>query len=190
MSDWNIIIPIGLSAIAILLTMLRDFLIPFVFKPKILIEANNKECVEETNEPYRLKSKVHSGHARWLHLKLINKKGFFSRSARNCYVKLFEIRNSQNERVSPFSPILLKWGTYENYKNDLAIGEYHLIDFVHESPFLRVIQIQGPIPKGLREKLMPGKYTLKIGVFGDNFGPIFKAFKIELTDKFGELKFI
>jgi len=184
------LIALILSCTAILFTALRDFIIPLFFRPKIFIRVNNDDCVEETEGVImRNVGPVYSPKSRWLHLKISNKKGIYNKSAKNCRVKLFEILDSSGKNLNP-SPFLLKWGVYENYKNDLAPGEYHYVDLVSENINIRNLLLQGPLPKRTGDKLVPGEYTFKVGVFGDNFSPLFKNFKIEFTENFGELKFI
>jgi len=209
---------LGVSILALLVTFLKDLIIPNIFKPRLILEGkNDEECVDDavdkkyisggigrnlpqigintkTKEPiYELKSK-----SRWLRLRLKNEKGFFSKTARNCYVKLIEIKNSNGVIIRPFNAFPLMWVSYAVSKNNLAKGEYHLLDLVFEKESERVIypavHNQFGLPHLLlerkEEKLGPNVYKFKLAVYGDNFDPIFKDIKIKLTKKFGELKFI
>lgn len=209
---------LGISIIALLATLTKDFVIPWIFKPKLILEGkNDDECVDDAlsetmesrifendiktkglqpedfnDERFRLKQK-----SRWIRIRIINASGFFSRTATNCYIKLIEIRNSKNQPIRPFNAFPLMWVSYASAKNDLAKGEYHLLDLVFENEKERVLYpaVYGHFGLPLKllsrkeEKLGPDVYTFKVGVYGDNFDPIFKEFKIELTKKFGELKF-
>ncbi|MBI2148972.1 hypothetical protein HYU23_04785 [Candidatus Woesearchaeota archaeon] len=180
-------ISIIIAIVALVFTALKDFIIPYILKPRISMEAkNDEECIEDCGEESQIKS-------RWLRLKLINKSGFFSNKAKNCYVKLLGIYNSNHEKMHPFSQFPLPWVCYNNYKNDLSKGETHLIDLVYEYGTKRRLYVNGkdyPIPVKLLNKLIPGKYIFKVGVYGDNFNPKFYDFTVELGNQFGELKFI
>lgn len=213
---------LAISIIAIVIAITKDFIIPYIFKPKLILEgANDDECpddaLSETLEskliesqlksrgmqpehfPENIKSEVskHKMKSRWLRLRLKNESGFFSRTAVNCYVKLIGIRNGKNQSVRPFNAFPLKWVLYDAPKNNLAKGEYHLLDIAFENETERVLYPAAQRPFGLpnnlverkKEKLGPDVYTFNVGVYGDNFNPIFKDFKIELTHKFGELRF-
>jgi hypothetical protein len=181
---WAIII----SFIAIILTLLKDFIQPAFFKPRITIKGlDDGECVQNGIDGLNTNS-------RWVSLRLINQNSFWSRPAINCYVKLLEIRDSDNVRIQPFNTTPLIWVTYGNTKNNLAKGEYHLINLVHEIPENRILHFNISIPRLLHkmaeDKLGAGTYTFKIGVYGDNFSPVFEDFKVRLTKQFGELNFI
>ena len=182
-----------ISILAVLLTLVKDFFIPAIFKPKLKIEAkNDSECIE-----------TDSKHSRYLRIKLINDKGFFSRKAEQCYVKLLGIKDKNNQCIYPFTPFPLKWSLYDDPNgninvgsrtHDLQAGDYYFIDVVHEYNGKRYFLIQGPLSQQLldnaEEKLGPGEYRLEVGIYGSNFKPIFHEIKIELGEKFGELKFI
>ncbi len=182
-----------LSLVAILLTLLKDFIIPAIFKPKISLLVNNDDCIENIQKgPSFVGGKVFFGASpsRWLRLRITNAEGFWRRPARNCYVKLFWVYDDKGNRIIPFSPVLLKWSGFDEVKANLAPGDYHYVDLVHELQF-RKLQIQRPVPAEFSEKLVPGEYTFKIGVFGDNFKPLYRRnIKVKFTDKFGQLKFI
>ena len=214
---------LGVSIIALLISFSKDFIIPAIFKPRIILEGkNDEECVDDAlmdtfasrniqqklesqgltaeDFPNKFKSLV-SGHkkkSRWLRLRLKNGKGFFSRTAINCYVKLIEIRNSKNKCIRPFNAFPLMWVSYATPKSNLAKGEYHLLDLAFEKENERVIypatHHHYGLPNALferrNEKLSPDVYTFKLGVYGDNFNPIVKDIKVELTQQFGELKFV
>jgi len=184
-----------ISVIAILITVTKDFFMPFLFKPRLFIEGyDDGECVQDANSNLNTQ-------ARWIRLRLTNGKNFwhrfFGRSAKNCYVKLLWIQNSEMKKVMPFESLPLTWVNYDDFtgnRYNLGVGEDHMIDLVHEYPNERILRFKISVPTDLlreaRIKLRPGKYTFKVAVYGDNFKPISKQFKIQLTDKFGEINFI
>ena len=212
----------GVSVIAILISISKEVIIPIFFKPKIVLEGtNDDECPDDatanTHSFYILEAKLRSqgldpktyppnvkaslekykNKSRWLRLRIKNEGGFFSKTATNCYVKLIEIKNRKNQRIKPFNAFPLMWVSYAISKNNLAKGEYHLLDLVYEIEDERVLYpatygsfgLPNRLVERKEEKLGPGVYIFKLGVYGDNFNPIFKEIKVELTQNFGELKF-
>ena len=182
---------LGISIVALLTTLARDFFKPFIFKPRLKIEGlDDGECIQNASDNL-------NNLTRWIRLRLINQDSFFSRTAKNCYVKLLWVKNSRGLRISPFESLPLTWVSYDDFsggKYDLAIGEYHMIDLVHEFPQRRFLRFKLEIPleliKESESKLSPGIYFFKIAVYGNNFKPIKRIFKIKLTNKFGELNFV
>jgi hypothetical protein len=135
--------------------------------------------------------------SRWLRVRIRNKDGFFSRTAVNCYVKLIEIKNGQGQKIGPFDAFPLLRAQYATPKNNLAKGEYHLLCLVHEYEDERVLYpttwndfcLSYELLAHKAERLGPGKYTLKLSVYGDNFNPVHQEIKVELSQQFGDLKF-
>lgn len=181
---------LGISIIALLAALTKDFFIPSFFKPRLKLEGKDDgECVINNVV-------VPGGDARWIRLRLINKDSWRSRKAEKCYMKLLEIRDSKNKKIMPFDQTPLMWVTYDNTKNDLSKGEYHLVDLVHEMKvnsylnFKFDIQIKLLKEREIGNKLGPGNYIFKVGVYGDNFNSFSEEFKIKITNKFGELNFL
>ncbi|MEK6915589.1 MAG: hypothetical protein AABW89_03560 [Nanoarchaeota archaeon] len=183
---------LGISIIALIATLTRDFFIPIFFKPRLKIEGlDDGECIQNVSDNL-------NNLTRWVRIKLINKDSFFSRVAKDCYVKLLWVKNDNGSNINPFESLPLTWVSYDDFsggKYDLSVGEYHMIDLVHEFPQRRFLRFKlAGIPleliKESESKLSPGTYNLKIAVYGSNFKPIRKIFKIKLTNKFGELNFV
>jgi hypothetical protein len=183
---WTLII----AGIAILFTALKDFIIPLVFKPRLDLEGKNQEFyIEESEEQHTKK--------RYLRLKVFNKNNFWSKSAKNCYVKLIEIKKD-GELMHPFTPVPLKWSSYDEEiglittrKHDLAKGEFHFIDLCHEQESIKKrLHFQTPIPPKLGIKLLSGIYTFKVGIYGDDFKPKIEIFRVMHKGNFGDLNFI
>jgi len=134
---------------------------------------------------------------RWLRIRIKNGGGFWSRTAINCYVKLIEIRNSKNQPIRPFNAFPLMWVLYATPKGNLSKGENHLLDLAFENENERVIYpaawarfgLSNALIERRNEKLTPDVYTFKLGIYGDNFEPKTKELKVELTNRFGELRF-
>lgn len=149
--------------------------------------------------PIEIKKTIeeHKKKQRWLRIRVKNKAGFFSRTAVNCFVKLIAIKNTKNQLVRPLNAFPLMWTSYATSRANLAKGEYHLVDLVFETEDERVLHPAAwgkfGLPNALLErkdeKLGLGVYTFKLGIYGDNFEPKIKEVKVELTNKFGELRF-
>ena len=183
---------LGVSILALVITLARDFIKPFLFKPRIsLLGIDDGECVQKASD------KLYNIESIWLRLKLINKYSFWSIPAKNCYVKLLSVKNSSGEKIIPLESLPLPWVSYDGdfigSRHDLSVGEYHMIDLVYEYPHRRVLEFKIHVPvdlmKEAEKKLGVGIYTIKVAVYGDNFKPLFKHIKVKLTDKFGELNF-
>lgn len=183
---------LGISIVALLSTLTKDLFVPILFKPKLKIEAiDDGECIQNTSDQQ-------NNLTRWIRLRLLNKNGFFSRTARDCLVKILWVKNKNGVKIMPFESLPLTWVNYDDFsggKYDLSIGEYHMIDLVHEFPQKRFLKFKlAGIPleliKESENKLSPGDYYFKIAIYGSNFKPILKILKIRLTNKFGELNFV
>lgn len=182
---WALIIAI----ISLTITIFKDYIKPWLFSPKLELYGKN--------DNYHIEEAENLTKHRYMRLKIKNSDCFFTPTAKNCYVKLNEIRKD-NKLMYPFTPTILKWSLYDEEKepitkrkHNLAKGEYHFIDLCSESEKgKKILFFQTPLTPKLAEKLEPGKYTFKIGIYGDNFKPKFETFNVEYTENFGELKFI
>jgi len=192
------IVALFVSFMAITLVFFKDFIHPLIFKPKITLKGgNDEECIEDAKSPGGVDS-------RWVRLKIRNKDSFFSKPAKNCYIKLLSIKNEKNKRITPFNPVPLTWNHYDTSpydkltggKHNLSVGEYHLIDLVHEKSNIdhQILCFKVPLPRKLGEnapaELGPGKYTFILGVYGDNFKSLKLKFKVGLSKEYGHIKFI
>ena len=181
---------LGISVLALFVAITKDFILPFMFKPKILLEGiDDEECIENAVEMGGTKS-------RWVRLRLINERGFFSRTAKGCYIKVLRIKDDKGNKIVPFESLPLPWVSYDNFSGgryDLGVGEYHMIDLVHEYDNQRILRLKIPMPIELRKqenvKLKPGIYHIEVAVYGDNFNSKKGNFKVKLTKNFGELNF-
>ena len=194
-SNFLAVIAIVISFFAITITITRDFFLPFIFKPRVNVRGiDDGECIEDAKSPSGI-------HSRWVRLRIKNKDSFFSRPSKNCYVKLLEIiNNKNNKKVTPFNPLPLTWVHYDNEyqggKHDLSVGEYHLIDLVHEKSHInnRILCFKISLPielkKNLQKELGPGSYTFTVGIYGDNFKSQRKEFKIKFPKEYGGINFV
>ncbi|MBD3203512.1 hypothetical protein GF327_04410 [Candidatus Woesearchaeota archaeon] len=177
----------ALSMFALFISMFKDFFLPLIFKPRLKIVMNNTESFVRT----ALSSEGRSRYARIL---LKNQDSFFSKSAKQCYVKLLEIRDNENNVIQPFDQAPLNWTVYHNTKNDLAKGESHFIDLVYEKEHINHLFFPTSVPNSLMdnadELLGAGNYKLRIGVYGNNFNSFTKTIKIQKGDTFGNLVYV
>ena len=123
---------LGISIVALIATLTKDFFIPLFFRPRLEIIIDNTDSFVRT---------AHFGNgkkSRWMRFLIRNKSSFFGARARGCYIKLLEIRDNNDNLVLPFDQAPLPWTVYQQvkefpaYRNDLSKGESHLIDLVYE----------------------------------------------------------
>lgn len=157
-----------------ILNVVRE-LIPIIVRPRIVIEGiNDSECVY-TKDGFTA-----------MRLKLTNKNSLFGKTGQNCYAKLIGIKKGEQKNIIS-EPILLSWISSSSYKNNLSVGETHLIDLAstqdNKITFLRKHQIKGDLKRVFpRINLDAGTYTLQVGIYGGNFKAIVKTFKIEVMN--------
>ncbi|MGV8142165.1 MAG: hypothetical protein ACP5NS_00845 [Candidatus Pacearchaeota archaeon] len=181
---------LGISVLALSVAIAKDFVLPFIFKPKVRLEGlDDGECIENAVE-------MGGTRSRWIRIRAVNEKGFFSKTAKGCYIKVLRIKDSNGNKISPFESLPLPWVSYDDFSGgryDLGVGEYHMIDLVHEYENERVLRLKIAMPIELRKqekvKLKPGTYQVEVAIYGDNFRSEKKIFKVKLTKNFGELTF-
>ena len=161
---------IVISVIALVFTGFKDFILPFIFRPRVYLEGQNDAfCIHDT------KNHLPRGFvdARWVRLRIKNV-GRFTVPARGCYVKILEIIDPTRQVITPFSPSLLTWVGYDSRKENLAKNEEHYIDLVNKSDGATAFEISKvAIPNALAMQTPSpfskmGMYTFRIGIYGDN----------------------
>jgi len=181
----NELIQYGIAIISILISLgalfiaaLRDFILPLIFMPLLEIGVNCDECKHDAISP---DGQVIS---QWLRFRLVNKNDIRSVVAKNCYVKLIEIRDQNNKKIKPLNPVLLNWVGFKERKNNLSKGEYHMVDLIQWRIGLHHLypanfEIPNELMRNIHNKLGPGKYCFKLGVYGDNIQPMLRDIQIE-----------
>lgn len=187
---------LGISIVALIATLTKDFFIPLFFKPKL-------EIIIKNNDSFVRTAHFGSGEkSRWMRFLIKNKDSFFGARAKRCRIKLLKIRDSDDNLILPFDQAPLPWTVYKNvggfpaYRNDLSKGESHFIDLVYEKENVSYIKPAClSLPNSLlikmekKEVLTPGIYKFKIGVYGDNFKSFTRTFKLSFETVFGKLKY-
>ena len=80
---------LGISILALIATLTKDFFVPFIFKPRLKVEGiDDGECVENACDNMNHPST-------WVRLRLSNKKSFFSKLGYAKYP-----HNSSSSRLS------------------------------------------------------------------------------------------
>ena len=80
---------LGIAISAIMITVLKDFIKPWIFKPNIkIVGRDDGECIENASDDVAIPGVKLS---RWVRLRIINKNSFWSIPAKNCYIKLLAI---------------------------------------------------------------------------------------------------
>ena len=187
---------LGISIVALIATLTKDFFIPLLFKPRLEIVIGNNDSFVRT-------ALFGSGEkSRWMRFLIKNKSSFFGARAKRCYIKLLEMRDNNDNLILPFDQAPLPWAVYKDveeftsYRNDLSKGESHFIDLVYErNGFPYIIPASLNLPNSLlmkmknQEVLTPGVYKFKIGIYGDNFKSFTRDIKLSFENVFGKLKY-
>lgn len=191
MTDLSVI-AIVISAIAVVLTLLKNFIIPLIFFPRVVLEGkNDSDCIH--NAP--MAGGTRPSNSQWLRLRIKNE-GLFSTQVKNCYVKMLEITGPNGVKVSPFNPTPLFWVSYGTTSAILSKNEEHYVDFILQVQGQNYIAIpKVDVPAALSNNYhsvfgQVGVYKFKVGVYGDNLNGKDFTFKVENTGTWNQLKFV
>ncbi len=190
---WAIII----SFVAILIALLKDFILPFWKKPKLEFEYKEKV-------PFR-KENIAIGNLKLKSASVVNEikpLGTFLRMkvknngknpAINCRCQIFNIVK-ESEVLNDYEGFPLKWASRPELILDqrnaerlsIGIGEQEFIDVAVAVNTDKKIHFEKyhSIPIGIPETLLPGKYELNLLFSGDNFRPYQISFKLQKKDNY------
>lgn len=178
---WALII----SLIAIIFTLMKDFILPWFFKPKLKFEYQ-----EEI--PYRREDVIINRNA--------DLKGSFlrfsvenigRRPALNCRCQVLRIEKD-SEIFGDYQGFPLRWASRpESIINqasgerlNIAIGETEFIDLAVTSNNNNFIHLQKyhDVDIGIKEVIEPGEYDIFLIFSGDNFKPYTLKFHVKKED--------
>jgi len=163
---------LGISILAILITLLKDFFIPFFHKPKIVFkykedEPFRRDNVRVINVPGRLSS--------YLRFSVRNAG---NRPALNCRCQILEVEKD-SAKFGDYQGFPLKWAgrpepILDQSKAErltIGIGETEFIDLAktdNTDPYIH-LQKYHSIDIGISDIIPPGEYIIKLIFSGDNF---------------------
>lgn len=180
-SNWNIIVPILLSIIAIIFTAFKDFILPWFFKPKL-----NITYLPEA--PYKKGPIVkNSGHLieNYERFKVENVGRVV---AKNVRCQVYQVKDHDNKSFD-FQGYHLKWASRPESTQDfskverlnIGIGESEFVDLVYmrtDNTTNIYFNKYPNIPSGMNDYLPIGDYLITALVSGDNFKPYLASFKV------------
>ncbi|MBS3087300.1 hypothetical protein J4226_01785 [Candidatus Pacearchaeota archaeon] len=182
--NWGIAISLLLSIVAISFTALKDFIIPYWFKPKLKISYLN-------SPPYERQTVLTGSNFFMFHRFKIENIG--KSVARNCRCQIYQIENEKKvDRDLQGFP--LKWATFPDMHGDfekperinIGSGESEFVDLFYfggrDQTKFQLSSYDNSVLER-RDGLKLGNYVLHVIISGDNFKPYIAKFKIEKTHK-------
>ena len=178
--NWSIIVPISLSIIAILFTAFKDFIIPYILKPKLEITYHKKEFY--TRSPIILNGSVMSAFDRFK----IKNSG--KETAKGCRCQIYSIMNDKNKEMD-LQGFPLRWASRPDPAGDfikaerlnIGPGESEFVDLMHmrsDNTTKMFFSSYHNTPIGMADNIPVDDDIIKIIISGDNFKPYFAIFKV------------
>jgi len=188
-NNWATTIALILSIVALLFTALKDFILPWFFKPKLEITYLQKE-------PYKRQVNINAGPNSTVI-------GFFDRfkienigknTAKNCRCQIYSIKDKTGKELD-LQGFPIKWasrpdsavdftkaerlniGQGESEFVDLAHAQTNAIGYFYFEPYHNV-------PIGMTNQVPIKNYIVKVIISGDNFKPYIATFKINGQPKY------
>jgi len=174
-----------ISSLALIIVLLKDFILPFFYKPKF-------EFKYEDNVPYRrddvnLLSSGGSSTRNSSTFLRFSAKNVGGSPARNCRCQVLSI-SSDTPMDRDYEGFPLRWACRPEAMIDQAKGERlnigikekEFLDLAYttDSDVLIYLQKYHNIPIGIPETIIPGTYDIKLIFSGDNFKPYILQFRI------------
>lgn len=178
LGNWEVIVPITLSIIAIIFSALKDFILPMFFKPRLEISYGQKW-------PYKRQVNIVDTGSNQRVL------GFFYRfkiknvgrgTAKNCRCQIYSIKSKEGNELN-LDGFPVRWASRPDSKERLNIsqGESEFIDLAStriNSIGYFYFEPYHNVPIGMDGQITLNDYILRIIISGDNFKPYFATFRI------------
>jgi len=179
---WAIVI----SIFAIIFTLLKDFILPIFFKPKLDFNYEESRPYRRTN--VRINN-IPNVLGTFLRFKVRNSG---RRPAMNCRCQIFKIEDNTHQLFEDYQGFPLRWGSRPESTINQASGERLNIG-VGETEFIDigittnkhsniVLQKYHSVPIGIPEIIPHGEYYIYLLFSGDNFKPYTLVFRINKPD--------
>ena len=178
---WALVVAI----IAIIFTLMKEFILPLFFKPKL-------EFTYKEKQPFRRGNVIINRNAdrRGTFLRF-SIKNIGSRPAMNCRCQILKVERN-NELYEDYQGFPLRWASrpesvinqVSGERLNIAIGETEFIDLAVTSNNNRFILLQKyhTVDIGIREVIEPGEYDIFLIFSGDNFKPYTLKFHVNKED--------
>ncbi len=170
-----------LAGIAILFTALKDFILPWFFKPKLEITYNSKE-------PYKKGPVIKNSGNMWENHERFKIENIGREIAKNARCQIQDIKNKDGKSFH-LQGYHLKWASRPESAQDfskverlnIAPGESEFVDLIYmrtDNTTNFYFNKYPNIPTVIDDYLPIGDYTITTIISGDNFKPYFATFKI------------
>jgi hypothetical protein len=184
---------IFISIVALFFTLLKDFIVPCIFKPKL-------DSRYEDNPPYRRQNIIinRDPELRGTFLRF-SVKNVGRRLALNCRCQILRIEKD-NKLYGDYQGFPLRWASRpepilnqtSGERLNIARGETEFVDLAVTTNHDSHIHLQKyhNVDIGIKEIIESGKYNLQLIISGDNFKPHTLLFSIERKDSLnpGDIK--
>ncbi|NDV67524.1 hypothetical protein [Dysgonomonas sp. 25] len=177
------ILAIVISILALFFSLLKDFILPLIKKPKLKFDYENKEPFRRFTLPQN------HGKSCFLRIRL---KNVGKRPAINCRCQILKIKKGKNN-YGDYVGFPIRWAcrpekdviSADRERLNIGQGESEFLDIVTASSCNEEIYLCQYHKEniGISDKLEPGKYEIFIIISGDNFQPYILSFHIEKTAK-------
>ena len=169
------------AGVAILFTALKDFILPFIIKPKLKITYANKE-------PYkRAPIILHPGSilSAFDRFKVEN---IGKTTAKNCRCQIYQVKDNDGKEID-LQGFPLRWASRPDAGNDfskaerlnIGPGESEFADLVYmrsDNTTRMFLSSYHSTPMGMGDSIAADNYTFKAIISGDNFKPYIASFKV------------
>jgi hypothetical protein len=180
LTNWVVVISILLSVVAISFTALKDFVLPWIIRPKLKLSYL-------PNSPYKRQA-VLTGSRFFVFEKFkITNTG--KAIAKNCRCQIFQIKKNRGlDRDLQGFP--LRWASFpdkigsfeKNERLNIGPGESEFVDLLHmrdDDTTKIFLSSHDSSVMGKGDDIEIGDYIIQVIISGDNFKPYIADFKIE-----------
>jgi len=180
---WALII----SFIAIIFTLLKDFILPIFFKPKLDFNFENSGPYRRTN--IRIFNAPQNIYGTFLRFKVSNSG---RKPAMNCRCQVLKIEDNNHQLFGDYQGFPLRWASRpESIINqasgerlNIGIGETEFIDIAYTANNHSniILQKYHNVQIGILEVVPHGEYFIYLLFSGDNFKPYTLIFHINKSN--------
>lgn len=184
--NWRVVVPIVLSLMAIIFTALKDFILPWIIKPKLKVSYFQKE-------PYNRQIFIGSDRGIMGFYYRFKVKNIGRDVAKNCRCQIYSIQDLEGNELdlrgfpirwaSRPEPIVdfikaerLNIGPGESEFADLTHTNIHNAGYFYFEPYHNV-------PIGMNNQVPLKDYLVTIIISGDNFRPYLATFEVNGSPK-------
>jgi hypothetical protein len=174
---WSLFI----AGIAILFTLLKDFILPSIIKPRLKITYLNKE-------PYKRAPIILYPGSILSAFDRFKVENIGKVTAKNCRCQIYQIKDSKGKEVD-LQGFPLRWASRPDSGIDftkaerlnIGPGENEFVDLLYmrtDDTTKMFLSSYHNAPIGMGDSILLDSYTIKAIISGDNFKPYIATFKV------------